>query len=266
MADTRRVSRRLVAAEGARVADILLTMVVRAIDYTPPVHLEFSDFLTALLTIDTELRPDDDGSWYSLRRNLIRNFAAFGIAPATSLGARRGCWERPTREMHYGRNHYEQMRAEPDEVFRFIWENRVALRLNEKAYSRVLSVRPTVRVGTDGFVLREVVVEHLETLKVLAKDLGTVRHPGTKGRIEKPEGMHDDQELKLHGGGALVFDDFGKLKYHISNGVGEPVHQSRRLEHLFKAGYRFGSPARADFDALHRARARGTTDGNKEIW
>ena len=267
MVDTRRVPRAVVAAEGARVADVLLTMVMRAIDYTPPVHLEFSDFLTAMLTIDNELWPDDDNSKYRLRHFLTTNFESFGIEPATGLKADAGCWQHPGEDMRYERNHYEQMRAEPDEVFRFIWENRLALRLNKQAYSRVLSVRPVVRVGTDGFILREVVVEHLETLKVRAKDLRTVHHPGKEGKkIEKPEGMPDDLELKLHGGGTMIFDDFGLLKYHISNGVGEPRRQSRRLEHLWSIGHRFEAPARSDFAALHRARSQGATDNHAEVW
>ncbi len=266
MIDTHRVPRAIVAAEGARVADVLLTMVMRAIDYTPPVHLEFSDFLTAMLTIDTELWPQDDNTKYRLRHFLTKNFASFGIEPATSLATDGGCWQHPDKEMRYERNHHEQMRAEPDEVFRFIWENRQALRLNKQAYSRVRSVRPVVRVGTDGFILREVVVEHLETLKVRAKDLRTVHHPDKAGHIEKPEGMPDDLELTLHGGGTMVFDDFGLLKYHISNGVGEPRRQSRRLEHLWSIGHRFGAPARSDFDALHRARSQGSTDNHSEVW
>ncbi len=266
LADTRRVPRAVVAAEGARVADVLLTMVMRAIDYTPPVHLEFADFLSALLTIDTELRPDDDGSKYRLRHYLKENFHRFGIEPATDLKTQNGCWQKPDSELRYERNHYDQMRAEPDEVFRFIWENRRALRLNEQAYSRVLSVRPVVRVGTDGFVLHEVVVEHLETLKVLAKDLSTVHHPGAQGQIEKPEGMPDDLEIKLQGGGTMIFDDFGLLKYHISNGVGEPARQSMRLAHLWQRGYRFGRRDPADFDALHRARGQGVVDTADEAW
>ncbi len=266
VADVRRVPRATIAAEGARVADVLLTMVMRAIDYTPPVHLNFRDFLSALLTIDTELWPDDEGSKYRLRHYLKANFSGFGIEPVTSLATHGGCWRHPSQDLRYERNRYEQMRAEPDEVFRFIWENRKALRLNEQAYSRVLSVRPVVRVGTDGFVLREVVVEHLETLKVAAKDLSTVHHPDKKGHIEKPEGMPDGLEIKLHGGGTLIFNDFGLLKYHISNGVGEPERQSRRLEHLWRRGHRFGRPERSNFDELHRARAQGAVDNPGEVW
>lgn len=44
-----------VAAEGAKVADHLLTMTIRALDYCPPLDLEFGDYLAALLTVDAEI-------------------------------------------------------------------------------------------------------------------------------------------------------------------------------------------------------------------
>ena len=51
--------------------------------------------------------------------------------------------------------------------------------------------------------------------------------------------------MRLLGGGALLFDEFGKLKYHIRNNVLEPKRQGRRLKHLVESGYfdqpRFGA-------------------------
>ncbi len=69
--------RERVAEEAAESADYLLTMTIRALDYTPPVHVEFPDFLSALVTADHEIRPDD--SKYRFRRHLIDSFRAYGI-------------------------------------------------------------------------------------------------------------------------------------------------------------------------------------------
>lgn len=55
-------------------------MAIRAIDYCPPVDLSFSDYLSALLTVDREVVPDDR---YGYRDALLSNFAAFGISPAS---------------------------------------------------------------------------------------------------------------------------------------------------------------------------------------
>src|SRR5262249_10785894 len=78
-----------IVEEGACAADHLLTMSIRAIDYCPPTDIEFRDFLSALLTADTELRPNDGK--YHYRRILLKSFADYGIKP-TSKGAK-GVWE-----------------------------------------------------------------------------------------------------------------------------------------------------------------------------
>jgi hypothetical protein len=59
-----------VAEEGADIAAALITMWIRALDYMPPVHLEFGDALSAAITADSEVRPDD--SRYRLREHMRR--------------------------------------------------------------------------------------------------------------------------------------------------------------------------------------------------
>ena len=59
--------------EGATIADYLLTMVIRALDYAPPVNLEFCDFLSAVLTSDREINPND--SKYKFRETLLKEFS-----------------------------------------------------------------------------------------------------------------------------------------------------------------------------------------------
>jgi hypothetical protein len=70
-----------VAEEGADIAELLLTMAIRGIDYTPPIHISFGDFLSAILTADTEVRADDDR--YNIRRHLKNEMAAYGIEPSS---------------------------------------------------------------------------------------------------------------------------------------------------------------------------------------
>jgi hypothetical protein len=120
------------------------------------------------------------------------------------------------------------MMHDTDEMFRFIWENRAALGLDEEAYTRVLSVRPCIRINADdGFVLRETVAEYYQLLQVRASEL---MHLG----ISTPEGMRDDLTVSLYGGGTLIFDEFGRVKFHIRNRIMNPKRQTRRLKHLWK--------------------------------
>lgn len=223
------LDRRRVVEEGAGIADYLLTMAIRALDYTPPADLEFCDFLSALLTADREIRPDD--SRYHFREHLRKSFASYGVVPTSKGdGTEEGVWEPPGCELKYERVHLGSLFNDRDEMFRFIWENRLELGLEEDAYTRVLSVRPCVRANPDdGFVLNEAVAEYHQILNIRASEL---KHLG----IKTPPGMPDSQQVTLYGGGALIFDEFGRVKFHIRNRLLNPLRQTRRLKYLWDYG------------------------------
>lgn len=252
-----------VAEEAAEAADYLLTMTIRALDYTPPVHLEFGDFLSALLTADHEIRPDD--SKYHFRQSLRDSFLAYGIKPCSR--GEGGRWLPPKGEMRFDRIRFESMSRNPDEVFRFVWENRERLGLFEGAYTRVLTVRPCLRIAPDdGFPLRETVAECMQQLKLTAGELGTLG-------IRKPPRMPDDTEVNLQGGITLIFDEYGRLKFAVSNQLYDEKdrevrrRQSRRLQHLWDYGqFRKGASLTRRFSALHRLRATGSLRVVEESW
>ena len=127
------VDRERVVEEGSEAAGHLLTMSIRALDYSPPTDLQFCDYLSAFLTADMELVPDD--SKYGYRDAVRQSFAAYGMKPESKAAG--GVWERPEGELMYDRTHFEPMQRDPDEIFRFIWENRRTLGLYEEAYSFV---------------------------------------------------------------------------------------------------------------------------------
>jgi len=226
-----------VVQEGQHAADTLLTMTIRALDYCPPVHLEFGDYLSALVTADREIRPDD--SVFKFRKHLLRSFSAYGIKPTSSYGdSEPGIWGSPEQEarpaggLSYERSHFEPMQRDADEVFRFVWENRQALDLTEGVYTRVQSVRPCTRVGEDGFVLHETVAEYVQVLRLMATELEAEGY----SRPDKSL-LPDDREVFLYGGGTLIFDEWGRLKYHIHNHLSSKQRHSERLKHLAESGY-----------------------------
>jgi hypothetical protein len=232
-----------VVEEGQRIADTLLTMAIRALDYSPPVHLEFGDYLSALLTADREIRPDD--SIYRFRKTLRKSFAGYGIRPSSRSGAPEpGMWQSPEEEkdvtLSYARSHFEPMQRDPEEVFRFLWENRNALGLYEGVYTQVQSVRPCVRIDEDGFSLRETVAEYVQKIRLMPPEL-------TKVGYARPDPtlLPDDREVSLHGGGTLIFDEWGRLKYHIHNRLGNTQKQSERLKYLVETGYYLARRPRA---------------------
>lgn len=247
-----------VVEEGASIASYLLTMMIRAIDYAPPVDLEFCDYLSAVLTSDHEINPDD--SKYRFREILRTTFEAYDINPASKGTAEEpGAWDPPESDLNFERMHFESMQRDPDEVFRFVWENRKALKLNEDAYSRVLSVRPCLRIGPDGFALRETVAEYLQQIKLSASELKSLK-------VKVPEGMPRDLEVTLYGGGALIFDEYGRLKFHVRNRVNDDERQTQRLKYLWEFGFLKSGPAAFRFSSLHRQRMISLPNRAPEEW
>jgi hypothetical protein len=251
LGDEAALDRTRAAEEGAELADHLLTACIRAIDYCPPTDIEFGDFASALLTVDSELNPND--AKYELRDSLLSAFAAYGITP-TSRGGRgrqRGSWDPPPPEepdFVYDRTHFDPMKFDADELFRFLWENQKKFRLHDQALTRVLSVRPCIRVGRDGFTLRETVAEYHQQVKVFARELG-------KLKVAKPPGMPLDTEVTLYGGNAVIFDEYGHVKYNIGKSILDWRRQSARLAYLWSQGaYNPGAGKERAFSRLHMRR------------
>ena len=155
--------------------------------------------------------------------------------------------------------HFEPLRRDPNEVFRFLWENRDLLDIDPDAFTRVTSVRPCIRVSTDGLVLRETVVEYVQTLRVFAHELRLFG-------IKKPDGLSGQTFLPLYGGGTLIFNEFGHVKFHIGTGV-RSKRQSARLQSLYDSGaFNRDAGQTSNFADLHRRRMLGGAGHPEEQW
>jgi hypothetical protein len=277
-----------VAEEGADIAEVLVTMWIRGLDYMPPVHVEFGDALSGALTADTEARPND--SRYQLRALTIAAFKAYGLTPVA--GTADGTWDVPPEGLDYDSVRFESMRTDKDEVFRFLWENRDKLELREGAYTEVLAVRPCTRVGEDGFTLRETVAEYYQVARLTPAEFLRLKIKLPEGWVEElkeyqsaslarrakalgngetgSDAGGEELVTPLYGGGALIFDDYGRLKYWIHNDV-FGRRQSERLEYLYGAGLlrvgRGGARlSAARLSAVHRLRAIDTRRFPQEGW
>lgn len=264
-----------VTEDAGDAANQLLNICIRALDYCPVVDISFSDFLTSLLTADHELLPQDGK--YKYRDILRKQFGLWNIFPLANLEESRRIGSPQERGIHprvdsalhldYDCVHRESLEKDHNEVFRFLWENREALEIYEDAHTWVISLRPCIRTAADGFILKETVSEYRQTLELTAGRLREISK-----EMQKPEGMPDDTPLRLNGGGVLVFDEFGRLKYHIPSRINDPKRQSQRLEYLWKnriidprKRYGFGTSARRGehFRAMHDRRA-GRSSGAEE--
>ena len=83
--------------EAAKTATHMLHMCIRALDYCPPVDIDFGDYLRALITADLELVTDDR---YAYRLALIEAFRKRGIYPRDirNLSVESLTWYAPTEE------------------------------------------------------------------------------------------------------------------------------------------------------------------------
>lgn len=261
--DARLIDRSRAIEEGAAVADQLLTMCIRGLDYTPPVHIDFRDFLSAVLTADREVRFDD--SKFELRSTLRRTFANFGIKPTQDADGD-GCWT-PVEDgvlVHEGVR-FSNAQTDPTEMFRLIWANREKLQLPLTAYCRIADLAPCLRVAPeDGLPVRETIAICLQYVKVPASEL-------SQFGLHAPKGMPKTTEVVLEGGSTLILDEYGKLKYEIAQPIPSKGHRNairrtqRRIDYLWGTGsYLPGASLRSGLSSMHRARALRV--GTGEVW
>ncbi len=252
-------SRKRAAHEGAKTAEHLLRMCIRALDYLPALEFEFADFLDAIIVSDEQMAPDDEQE-HRYRRTLKRAFARYGITRPRQVKVKvDGLARRP----NYARFNFDALRSDPDEVFRFIWESRDLFQLDLDYYTRVESIRPATRVGPDGFVVRETVVTYHQTLDGPANQLVQLsrqkKHYSSKHPLRLPVGMPREAIVRIFGGAAIIFDQFGRPKFHQTKPLFDWDRQTRRLQYLWaedpearQFGVRSWYSGAARLAALHR--------------
>jgi hypothetical protein len=226
--DAQTVDRDRAAEEGAKAADHLLSMVIRAIDYTPPGEFEFADFLDALLTADNEVAPDDR---YNYRDGLVAAFGSYGIALPEQRIVHLAGSVRPSYDLF----NYDALRSQREEAFRFLWENAELFELPIRYYTHVDSIDLAARVGIDGFIVREAVITYSQLLEATAAELARLAetHNAT---FALPEGLDGQTPVQIRGAGTVIFDQFGRPKYHQTKPLFDWSRQVSRLDYLVRHG------------------------------
>jgi hypothetical protein len=245
-----------VAEEGVKSAEHLLGMLLRSLDYLPPVDLEFADVIDSVLTADARLAPDDQ---HHYRDALQTAFAGFGIAPpehnildedGVAAPARK---RRPrTLGIRYEHLNLAALRTSPDELFSFLWNNAPLLGVDVGYPTRVERVLTSTRVGPDGLVVTEILADYTQNLRTTVADLPA-------HGIHPPREAPPDAVVELWGGGVLVFDQFGRFRLHQRQPLLDGRRQKRRLRRLFAPGAPAADPTRSaePFALLHGLGAGG---------
>jgi hypothetical protein len=239
-----------VAEEGGKSAEHLLGMLLRALDYLPPVDLTFPDVVDAVLTADKRLAPEDE---HGYRAALEQTFARFGIAPPAHRIVDADGVAAPTEEavtearaggeeaavepdpdagteprLRYEHLNLAALRTSPEEVFQFIWNNAAQLKIDVRYPTRIERVLSSTRVGPDGLVVTEILADYTQVLRTTAAALPS--------GITAPVGMAPDEQVELWGGGVLVFDQFGRYRLHQRQPLLDVQRQTDRLAYLATHG------------------------------
>ena len=247
------------AGEASAAAQHMLTMCIRALDYVPPVDLTFGEYLRALITADYDLVRNDDRRY---RVSVVSAFRDWGIYPSDvrSLSVDSLLWSPPEvdtilhpgaffrearldgwrlrgdryasfvqvaqfrkrfhgwllRHLRQGRDAFLGLSLDPDAPR--------GIRRNAKGpVFEVHSIRPCQRIGPDGQVLRDAVVE------IVQKRLGFFDEAEQR-RVDEDEHIAADPELyrrakarsdfEFRGGCTLIIDpDSGDIRYCITKSI-----------------------------------------------
>lgn len=228
------------AGKASSLAEQFLAMLIRAIDYLPPVDVRLGEFLRAIVTADATLLPEDP---WNYREALIDAFRLRGIYPSDvmSLNEDSLLWCPPTTELDpvkmlsFKEIYFagdpgmpvtigeqiaqacelgEYVTAKPERMKEFGLVTRGDERLggDRVTLPQIESVRTLRRVGPDGNTVFDTVAEILQTRKVRPRD-------GKPG-------------FDIYGGSAVILDSQGNVGTVISKSVVGERRLDRRLEFL----------------------------------
>ena len=202
-----------VGRAGATIGGQVLRMLIRSLGYMAPVDVTWEDLLRGILTADMAVAPDDQLDY---RGAIVRAFAEAGIVLPTGsdlygVSALTGL-RYPVR--------LASLSSDPEEIVRFIWENPALLAAAKIDPTRPISVarvRPTLRVGPDGFVVSEIGATFTQEFRLsvtAARKFGLA----TRGPVY------------IRGGGQLRFDEGGRLIFASLKPILDPARQQAKLD------------------------------------
>ena len=221
----------LLTGEAVRLAHQFLNIVIRAVDYCPPVDLTFGEYLRALITADFDLVPEDP---WGYREALVQAFRRYRIpvddvpdlseesllwkAPEVRMDRIEGlAFDRLVHQREPGAiSNVIERRRRADELGKFVTRpeylehfglampgRRAGLRIEPPV---VESIRTLRRIGPDDSVAFDLVGEVTQRRKV--------------GR------------RWFYGGSTVIIDATGMVRYSIAKSVLSKRRQKRFTKHL----------------------------------
>lgn len=225
----------LLTAEAVRLSGQFLNIVIRAVDYCPPVDLTFGEYLRAMITADFDLVPEDP---WGYREALVQAFRRYGIVVdrVSDLSEESLRWHSPEGSVL-------QIEALAFKNLRYDREPGIHAQAGERdRRARFLG----------GFVTQ---AEHLHRFGLarpvrgttLKAELPTVESIRTIRRIGPDSTLNFDLVAEVtqrrktrrgqwfYGGCTVIIDASGRVRYAIAKHVNSERRQALFEEHLAKA-------------------------------
>lgn len=247
-----RSSRFQIAQSGARVGRQVLGMVLRSLAYLPPVDPTWTDLLRGILASDLVMMPYDtppcgrptgpDGARPKGYREVLRDMF-WNIDLSTDPDARLDGLD-DLEGLQYPVR-LSALASDPEELNRFVWANPRLMRamdLDEETGIRIDRVRPTVRVGPDGFVVSEICASFVQDVRLSRREARDRLGLRTEGEV-----------VAVRGGAVLRFDEGGRLCFAALKPVMNGERQQARA-----------ATARAEREAAAGATASYHQEGERE--
>jgi hypothetical protein len=222
----------LLVHEATKLAGQFLNIVVRAVDYCPPVDLTFGEYLRAIVTADYDLVPEDP---WSYREAFVQAFRRYGITVAgvPDLSEDALLWRPPERPMdripgldfpslRHGREPGQL--AEHDELVRRANALGSFVTRAERLYYFGLSAPNTSRTRP----VERPVVESVRTLRRIGPD-GTLNFDLVAEVIQRRK---TSRGRWFHGGSTIVLDSDGTVRYAVNKNVLSAHREARVSTYL----------------------------------
>jgi hypothetical protein len=240
--------------EAVKIAGHFLNICIRAVDYCPPIDMLFGEYLCALITADSDLVSDDK---WDYRGELINAFRFRGIIPedVRSYSEESLRWSGPEQserarlrcegliydlvkdDVADAREENERRNAlNAQTLWKFATANAEDLGLTPAMRTancarrnaiQVHSYHPIYRIGPDGKLLKDFVVEFLQQ------------------RREKVDPTSPNSPTFIfRGGSTVMFDEFGQVRYVIQKRIASSDRLARQRQY---EAQRVGRSAAAAF-------------------
>lgn len=217
--------REILADEAVKLAGQFLSMIIRAIDYCPPVDLRFGEFLRAMITADRDLVPDDPLAYREAWVEAFRRRRIF-VDQVPNLSEDALLWRPPEREVVIPRLAFAELRFTGDPGHPSgVEEIRAQAHALGAAVTRpgngdLFGLAAPGDKRLDGDRVEPPVVESLRTSRRVGPDrqlqfdlvaeITQKRHVRRRGK---------QPGFTFYGGSTLVIDPFGRVRYAIIKNI-----------------------------------------------